>query len=292
MNWQIALVLWYATSVGQSLWQRVYSQKSELPETFPPALSYLLAVTPLGVIVGLSIGHHVHWSAWVLTLLAIEGAFIGLFNWLMFVAIKRLPVATFQLIFQSYAVVTIVLGWVLLHETLSAPQVVGAVLLLAAAVVATQTPVTKGSAQPKSHRTKAIILATLAAVALGIGLVTEKAALKYMDIGAYFIFGFATQTLALTLLAVKDFRPSVIKQIRAHDLKRSFIMGTLSALVGFFYIYAIRHSNNISLITALGAFSLPLVVLASYVILKERENTKRLAIASALGCIGIIITAL
>lgn len=292
MSWQIALILLYAAYVGQALWQRTYSQKSSLPETLPPAISYLLAVTPLGIVVGLFIRHSVHWSAWLLLLLAIEGTFIGLFNWLMFMAIKRLPVATFQLIFQSYAIVTIALGWVLLHETLSALQVVGSLLLLGAAVLATQAPAAVIDILPKDHHTKAIGLTVLAALTLGIGLVTEKAALRHMDTGAYFIFGFATQTLALTLLAAKDIRRYTITAIRRHDLQRSFVMGLFSVFVGFFYIYAIVRSNNISLITALAAFSLPLTVLASHVFLREREHAGRMAFAAALGCVGIILTAI
>jgi len=292
MNWQVALVLWYLACVGQALWQRTYAQKSELPETSPPALSYVLAVAPLGIVVGLSSSHHVDWSGWLLFLLVVEGIFIGAFNWLMFVAIRRLPVATFQLVFQTYAVVTIALGWILLRETLTTPQLAGGVLLLIAAAVATQAPVAAVNGAPKNHHTRAIILTLLAAVTLGIGLVTEKAALQYMDIGAYFIFGFATQTLALIALAGKDMRRKALGRIRQHDLKRSFIMGAFSALVGFFYIYAIQHSNNISLITVLGAFSLPLIVLASYIFLRERENTRRMTIAATLGCLGIIVTAL
>jgi len=292
MSWQFGLVLSYIAVVAQALWQRAYSQKSELPESFPPAISYMLAVTPLGIVVGLTMNHHVLWTPWLGVLLALEGVLIGAFNWLSFMAIKRLPIAQFQLIFQSYAVVTIVLGWVLLHETLNVPQIIGGVLLLAAAVIATQTPVAQPGDKPRASRKPAIILAVLSAFGLGAGLVVEKAALHYMDIGAYFIFGFGTQTIALMLLALRDVKKGVFSKIRPRDVRRSFIMGVISVVVGFLYIFVIKRSNNVSLITALEAFGLPLIVLASYIILKERENTKRLFAAAALGCIGIIVTAL
>src|SRR6187402_1931086 len=119
MSWQVALALFYLTVIAQALLQRSYSQRSKLPESFPPAISYLIGVTPLGIIVGLFLSHHVIWSWWLILLLAIEGIFIGLYNWLSFRAVKRLPLARFQTIYQSYEIVVILLGWMLLNERLS-----------------------------------------------------------------------------------------------------------------------------------------------------------------------------
>src|ERR1044072_3397155 len=101
MAWQISLVILYFCMVAQALWQRSYSQKSSLPESYPPALSYILGVTPLGILVGLFIPHSIHWNALTITLVALEGLFIGLFNVFAFMAIKRMPMAQFQTIFQS-----------------------------------------------------------------------------------------------------------------------------------------------------------------------------------------------
>jgi len=292
MSWQIALALFFITNTAQSLWQRAYSQKSELPESYPPALSYVLALLPLSIVVGLFIGPTISWSPWLIFLLIVEGVFIAIFNWMMFRAIRRLPVAIFQLISQSYAIVTITLGWILLSETLTVPQIIGAVFLLAAAIIATQAPVPHDENKPKAYHKLGIMLAVCAALALGIGLVTEKAALHYTNVGAYFIFGFGTQAIALAVIALKDTTKKVLKSIRPHDLRRSLIMGAISAFNGFFYVYALQHSDNISLITALCAFCLPLAVVAAFVILKERENIARMLIAAGLGTLGLIITTL
>jgi len=292
MSWQIALALFFVTNTAQSLWQRSYSQRSELPESYPPAISYLFVLLPLSVVVGLAIGPTISWSPWLAFLLIIEGVFIALFNWLMFRAIKRLPVAEYQLITQSYAFITIALGWILLSETLTVPQIIGAVFLLAAAFIATQAPVKHDEHKPKAQRKLGVILAVCGALALGIGLVTEKAALHYMNVSAYFIFGFGTQAIALGVIALKDTTRKVLRSIRPHDLRRSFIMGAISAINGFLYIYAIQHSDNISLITSLAAFCLPLAVVAAFIILKERENIARMLLAAGLGTVGIIVTTL
>lgn len=180
MTWQLSLILWYVFTIAQSLWQRSYAQKSELPESFPPALSYILAVTPLSIVVGLLMPHGVHWSPWLVFLLVSEGILIALFNWLMFVALRRLPVARFQMIFQLYAVVVILLGWTFLQETLSLMQVAGGVLLFAAAFIAIRAPKKNEEQLQKRADLKAVLVTIAASVALGVGLVIEKAALNHM----------------------------------------------------------------------------------------------------------------
>lgn len=290
--WLLSTFLFIFFTVTQSLWQRVYSQKSKLPETFPPAISYVLALVPLGIMVGLLMPHHVTWTSWLVLLLVVEGVFIGIFNWLMFVALRRMPVAKFEMIFQLYAVVVITLSWILLGEKLTPLQIFGGILLFTAAYIAISAPKESISQLHARVGKQAIIVTVCAAVALGIGLTTEKAALQHMDTGTYFIFGFMTQGIALILLAAKDVSKKTLKSIRRTDIQRSLVMGVLSALVGFAYIAAIQLSNNISLVTTLAAFALPLTVLAGYLFLHERENMFRMWVATIIGCIGLIIVAL
>jgi len=292
MAWQIALCLFFLTAVGQSLLQRAYSQTSRLPESFPPAISYLIGVTPLGIIVGLSMSHHVHWSWWLGFLLLLEGLFIGLYNWLSFMAVKRLPLARYQTIYQVYELVVIALGWGLLAEGLNVWQVLGGLLILAAAFLAIRAPIKAQQQLHKHASAPAVVLTLLAALTMGIGLVAEKAALRHMDMGAYFIFGYGTQTLSILALAAKDISRPALKAFRLYDFKRSLGMGILSATTGFFYIAAIVNSDNISLITALGAFTLPLTVLAAYLFLRERDELKLVLGGVAVGFLGLIISAI
>ncbi len=292
MLWSVSLFFFFIVVVMQALWQRNYSRVSLLPETFPPTLSYLIALMPLSLIVGLIMPHHVTWSTWLIFLIVVEGGFIGVFNWLMFVALRLLPVAKFEMIFQLYTIVVVVLGWVLLGEKLTTPQIIGGIVLFIAAYIAISAPRQNKSQLRKHANKKGVLITLLAALTLGIGLVTEKAALNHMDTGAYFIFGFLSQTIALVILASKDVTKETISRIKIEDIKQSTVMGILSALVGFTYIISIQLSNNISLVTMLSSFTLPLMVLAGYVFLHERENMTRLWIASGLGCAGLILAAL
>lgn len=289
MLWYFTVLSLFIFTAGQSLYIRKYSESSKIPETFPPAISYILVLTPISILVGLFMPHHITWSYWLIFLLLIEGLFIGLFNWMMFSALKRLPVAKFELIFQLYIVVVVILGWTLLGEKLNSIQIAGGILLLFASYIAISAPEDSKSQLKKHASKKAIIIALLAALFLGIGLVAEKAALRHMDVGAYFIVGFLTQTLALLIITLKDLNKHSLKIIKKADIKSSSVMGLLSAIVGFSYIASIKLSNNVSLITLLSAFILPLTVVAAYIFLRERENMARLWLATIIGTIGLVI---
>ena len=291
MIWFLPLAIYILSLVVQSLWQRKYAQSSELPESFPPALSYVLVVMPVSLIAGLCMSHKVDWRAWLILLLVVEGLFIGLFNWFMFAALRVMTVAKFEMIFQIYIVVTIVLGWVLLNEDLTLRQIVGALFLVTAAYIALQVPKNSEQELRPSAKKKTVIMAVCAAISLGIGLVAEKAALRHMDLGGYFIFGFATQTLAVLFLAAKDGSIKNLQMIHKSDLVQTSIMGVLATLVGFSYVIAIRLADNISLITALSAISLPLMVAAGYVVLREKEDAKKMWAATILGLIGLVLAA-
>jgi drug/metabolite transporter (DMT)-like permease len=215
-----------------------------------------------------------------------------LYNWLSFMSIRRLPIARYQTIYQSYEIVVILLGWTLLSERLTLPQTVGGLFLLAGALLAIHAPKKNDRKSGDHTHTTAILLAAGSAVTIGIGLVAEKAALRHMNMGAYFIFGYATQVLALVALAAKDVNRQTVRTITPYDLHRSLAMGVLSSLIGFFYIAAIVRANNISLITALSTLSLPLSVLAGYIFLREREHTLILWISLGVSFVGLVVSAL
>ncbi|HUS26193.1 MAG TPA: EamA family transporter [Nevskiaceae bacterium] len=290
MPWQIAIGLAIVANVATSLVQRRYAQKSVLPASWPAFMSYFFGVMPLGIIVGLVLPHHVHWSWWLGLLLFIEGTAMCLYNWIAFKAVKQLPVASYQTIYQTYAIVVIALGWTLLGEVLTGNQLFGAALLLIAALLAIYAPAKKISSAGLMTRKRAVLLTFLAAVFLGIGLVTEKAALGHMTVGAYLIFGYGVQTLALLLLAAVHAK-SALHKLTGSEFKWSAIMGLANGITGVFYVIAIFNSDNISLMTAIGALTLPLLAIAAHFVLHERENPKLLWSGVFLAFAGLLVLA-
>jgi drug/metabolite transporter (DMT)-like permease len=291
--WQVALGIFFVFFVAQTLVKRNLALISDIPETIPPFISYVFGIMPIGLIVGLAMEHTVHWSPWTLLLLALEGSFIALFNWVSFRALRHLPAAHFQTVFQVNTIVIITLGWILLGETLSGMQIIGAACILCGALLAIWAPV-RAHMRGGTHipRLKAgLVLTLISAIVMGVGLVAEKAALQYMDLGAYFIFGFAAQGLFMGALALPSLVSHPLRTIPRHIIRQSTLFGLISVGMGFTYLFALQKSNNISLITALKAFALPLTAIAAHYILKERDDNKLLWAAIALAIIGIGITA-
>jgi drug/metabolite transporter (DMT)-like permease len=213
-------------------------------------------------------------------------------NWISFAAVRRLPVAQFQTINQFYVVIVVMLGWVLLKEGLNPMQIIGASLLFIAALVAIRATNTGNNKVHRAVHVKSVILTLAAATTLGIALVTEKAALGHMDIGAYLIFGYSAQTLAMVVLALKDVSRQTLRAFGKNEIKWSAGMGWANAVTGVFYVVAIVGANNISLVTAIASITLPLLALAAYVILKEREDQKLLWVGLSIGFLGLLVSAL
>jgi drug/metabolite transporter (DMT)-like permease len=213
-----------------------------------------------------------------------------MFNKLSFRAIKRLPISLFQTLNQSSTIFIILGGWILLGETLSITQILGVVFILAAAVLSAFAAKAKTRAQVIQPGT--IKLVITAAFIMSIGLLTEKAALGHMDVGGYFIFGLGSQMLFVTLIALKDMNKKVWKAVSKSDIRNNVVVGLLSALAGFSYLYTVNAANNIPLIVSLNSFVLPLTALGSYWLLHEREDKRKLWGSIALGMLGVCITAL
>lgn len=281
--------LFYVASVMKALSQRTYMRRSSLSPSIIAALAALIGIWPLGIIVGIMLPHSVNWSWTTVALLAIEGLCIGLYGRLSYAAIKRLPIAQFQTLNQSFNIFIIILGWLILGETLTLLQLGGSAFIIASAVVVGFA----AHVNDKKNKTQsgAVRLVIIAAAILSVGLIAEKAALGHMDMGAYFIYGFGAQALTMLALAIPDIKKNT-HHIRKNDVVNFFVMGAISAIAGFLYLYTVKVADNISLIVTLNSFALPLTAVASYWLLHERENTKELWIAIVLGVIGIIIMAL
>ncbi len=293
MTWQIALTLSVLAGVARMLFTRRYSQTSKIPSTIPPAASFLFGILPIGLIAGLFIfPHAIAWSWWVVFLIAILAAVMAFSNWLGFLAAGKLAIAPQQTISLLTNVSVVVLGWTFLGESLTTAQFVGGGILLVAASLAIMAPTKTKAGDFERIRPKTIIIAVTAAVLLAIGFVTEKALLGHMEIGGIFLISWTTQTIGALLLASKDINRTTLRAFKGREFKWSTFVGVLSGINGAFYIYAIFHSDNVSLISVLSTIALPLTVLGAYIFLREREHHLLMWLSLAISFVGLLVMAL
>lgn len=213
-------------------------------------------------------------------------------NWTGFQAAGQLAIAPLQTIGRLTSIVVILIGWTILGEGLTTYQWIGGIILLLAALLAIWAPSKADVASFRHVRTPGVLHACISAITLGIGLATEKAILGHMQIGGGFLVGWTTQALAMTILALKDMNHRTLKQFGSHELRWSTGMGLANGLTGVFYVYAIVHSDNISLVTAILSVTLPLTVFGAYLLLREREHHKLMWISLAICCVGLAVSSL
>ena len=284
------MVFFFIASVALALQRRTYSQKTKLPGRVPPALAYVMGVLPLGIIVGLIVGNlSIDWSGITVLSLFFMALFVGLFNWLVFEAARKLTVALFQTIFQIHAVTAAALGWIFLGEGLTGIQIIGGALLLTGAVLAAQSYKQEKKVKLKNS---AVFIAILASISLGAGIFAEKVALSSVSLGAYFIIGYALQVVAICAIAYKDLRKLDFKSLSKTEWVDAGKMGVLNAVLGFFFIYALNTADNVALVSLVSTFQMPLIAAAGYFILKEKEVGWKLSLAIITAFVGLILTAL
>ncbi|MCA9326920.1 DMT family transporter [Candidatus Saccharibacteria bacterium] len=291
--WAVALGLNLLVSTFSSLVKRVYAQTSTAPAAVMMALSHGLGLMPISIVVGLLLPHAISWSTWTVFLLLTEGFLIALFIWFSYVALRLLPAALFQTIFQLRVVVVILLGWTFLAEGLSILQIFGAVLLLASGLLAIWAPARahKSGKKQYPHFRKGVVFSLVSAFTLGAGLVVEKAALQYMDLGAYFIFGFFTQFAWLAVFAtIQAIRRGGV-HISMKTTRQATYLGLLSALIGFTYLAALKLADNISLVQALTSMVVPMTAVAAHIFLHEKDDSRLLWTAIVIGLVGFIVVA-
>jgi drug/metabolite transporter (DMT)-like permease len=210
--------------------------------------------------------------------------------WAGFRATRHLTVIANMTIGKVTGITTILLGWTILGERLTTWQLIGGGILLVAAIMAIWAPAKNTAPTSKRLHASSIALALVACVALAVGLVTEKAILGHMQVGGVFLVGWTTQALAMVLLAAKDARPKALREFWGYELRWSALLGMVNGLTGVFYVYAIFHSDNISLITTLLAITSPLTVFGAYVLLHEREHHKVMWASLVVGFVGLLVS--
>ncbi len=292
--WILALAINLTLFTAATLLKRQYAQSHTVPASVSMAVSYTIGFMPIGLAAGLLLAHNVSWSWLTWWLLLGATLFLALFIWLSFLAMRYIPAALNQTLSQARIVIVIILGSLFLQESLTAAQFIGAALILAGGIVAIWAPAKAHRAGLGRHKhlMKGIILSVVSALFLGIGAILEKAVLRHMDIGAFFIYGFGLQTFWLIVFALKDTNGKIPAGLSKTIVRQSTIIGVLTAVFGISYFVALQGADNISLVQSLTALTLPMTAVAAHYFLKERDDAKLLWTAIIMSATGVVITAL
>jgi len=285
MSWQLAIAIHLAFSTSFALVYRSFAKANPDRALVSTALMYILTVTPFGIAWGLYSGD-LDFSFTVQTwgLLVLGGFLFALANILAFTANSKVEAGQFSILSNFRVVTTILISSLLLSETLTAKQLIGVALILTAAVVI--------ASQKFNRKTLRIdrftFISLLSAVFMGAGISNEKYLLDSINFSTYLIVGWSLQTLAMAILARKDFKHSK-KLLEGSNGVKLIALGLLRTFAGFALVYALKESDNSSLISGFTAYKTALVVIGSYFLLRERSNLRIKILGTLLATSGIFL---
>ena len=282
MTWQLFIILYLIASTAFYLTRRKLATSLAKYNRLINGFALAGVLYPLGLIVAFVLQPNLA-IGWQNIVLLLAGSLLfPLVNVLSFRANKELDAGMFTIFSNITPVVTIAAAWLLLNETLTDLQLLGAVVIISSAFMVTARSV--GRTLP----TRGILYALLAVSLLGLAIVFERWMLTRIDFGAYLVYGWGAQTVWAVIMAWPE-RKRLGQLFARSRLRGVIVYAVANACKGLFFIAALKLSENASVIGAYIAFNAVLVVVAAYIILGERESMLRKLTAAALGTAGLII---
>ena len=284
MTWQLLLICYLMLGTASYLWRRQLAKTFARANRLVNAFFFVVVLYPIGLVVAalttpdLSIGWASFW------MLLIGSVVFPFSNLLAYRANRDMDAGLFTIISDLIPVVSITAGWLLLKEGLTGQQLIGAGIILVAALLVTLP-------QLKHHmrnNPRALACAIAAVILVGLGFVFERYMLTRMDFGAYIMFGWGLQMVWGVLFALPErksykmlFDPNIRSKLWAYSLSCTFR--------GLCIVGALYLSGNVSVVMASASFLTVLVVVAAYFILKEKEWLWLKLGAATLGVIGLVL---
>lgn len=282
--WYYTLLLYFVGSTTNSLLQRRLALTSKLPLKLVTALIYLCFLMPTGIIIAITKGHlWINWQPITVALLAIQALGIAGFFALAFQLNKKVDATQYVVISNMYTVVTVLLGVFVIHEAFSRMQFLGMMLLIIGAIIVSIKGIRLRSWRFDRHT---VILA-IASLGLGVGLAAERGCLNYMSFSTYVLLGWGLQTMLLCFFAYKDWL--VLPKINRSEWVGISKMGIARACHNTGFFLSVALSRNVSLIASVTSFRVPLVFVASFIFLKERDHLPRRLLGVMIATAGLLL---
>lgn len=283
MTWQITVLGYFIFGTISNLFRRYLAVK--LPEHNRLVnASFFLIIYPIGLVVACFAPHNLA-IGWQNFLFVFLGSMIfPIFNIVAYKGNELVDAGLFNIISNITPIVTIAVASLLLNESLSSSQIIGATIIIGSAFLATL---------PNLHHhmkanSRGLILSFLSFVILGVGIVFERWMLGRMDFGTYLVFGWGSQTFWMLVFVFKERKN--IKLLTPKNIRRPILMySSTKAIMGLSFVSSLKLSGNASLISSVTSFLSVIIVIAAYFFLGEKQHLWLKLTAALIGTAGLII---
>jgi len=284
MTWQLLLIAYLILGTATYLFQRTLGKRFAEHRRLISGFFFLVLHYPSGLLVAAYLSPHLA-IGWLNILILLIGSWVfPLINVLSIRASKDVDAGLFSILVNLAPVVTIIGATLLLKESLTNNQLLGAAIILASAFLATLPNLSRrAKAKPSG------VLIVLAIVLLsGLATIYERWMLGRIDLGSYMVFGWGAQTLWMTLMAWPE-RKNLKVLLPREKLLPMLGFGLASSIKGICFIAALKLNGNASMVSAITAFIPVMVVPAAFIFLRERKWLWFKLAAALVGTAGLII---
>lgn len=272
MTWQLAILIHQILETIFALVYRDYAKKHPKDHFVTNAVMYLATVVPFGIVWSITQGgFSLDFPVSIWWFFGLAGLLFALGNIAAFKANTKVEASQFAIITRFRVVVIVAASWVLLGDTLTPLQFLGACIVFGSSLSAVLLT------RQKKRKSKVgiyTLIAVLSAVFMGLAITSEKYILSSVNLATYVVIGWGLQAFFMTLLANRQLArvPALIKD---GSIKTILLLGGLRTVAGFCFINALQLSDNASLIGSIAALQVILVVIGGYIFLNERSTAFR-----------------
>lgn len=290
MSWLLVLLISIITYSGAALLQRVLMKDGDKNPLAYSAFTQLLSgvmVLVFAIITGRLVfpAIEVVMQNKLYIFVLLSGVCFAINGYAGFKSLKYIDISKFIILFSFRTVVTITVASIFLKESLTPIQLAGSALILGSIIL-----INSKSLKDIFVLGKGEIYVLLAAIAFGIGNVSDKYLFNWFDLVPYMTIDFFLPGLLLVLAKPKtalEF-PEFLKKNRIGKVALFTLLYTLAAL-SFYYAFIL--ADNVSLVSATGQISTILTVILGIIVLKEREDLRKKLLGGALSFVGLILLA-
>ncbi len=291
MPWNLIVILQIISSSFLTLWYRKTGQVLK-NQTLQISFVVYICVAICGVLISF-FANRFNLPAYpgkeALFYIIIEGIFIPAYWIIQFKLISILGAASAVVVQTLNYWTAALFGLVLLGENLSKYFIFGFIFIFIAVYLSISINLKNNNGQKmiKSINNSKIILVVLAAIFFAIGMTAEKIAIDKTGVWNYAFYGWIAQLIGATLFYYL-FGQKNKKPINAKFLKFSIIAGFMTALSGFFFIYALS-SGMLSKTIILTSSKIVLTSVLAVYFFKENNNLVRRFTALLLALLGLLM---
>jgi drug/metabolite transporter (DMT)-like permease len=220
---------------------------------------------------------------------ALAGVCFAITNILSYVVFQYVDAAIASLLSTFNIIAAVILATIVLGEGLTPIQIVGGMVLIAGMEVI----LTINMGRYRHEKlVQAVLLSALAGIFFAFATTIEKHLLNEVPLSTYLVFGWGFQFLGVCAIALLFGRKlkSNFGLLRQAKFYRIALPASLIRMFGgLLFIYSLKLSNNLSIISVLSGLKIILAALLGAYFLKERSYMGRKLEAAGIAMAGIAL---